>query len=45
MIELIETCRNFAGVLFWLLADLFLVMIWAAVFVAVLAFIPNWLGE
>ena len=45
MIELLEVCRNFAGVLFWLLADLFLVMIWAAVFVAVLTFILNWLGE
>ena len=45
MIELLEVCRNFAGVLFWLLADLFLMIIWAAVFVAFLAFIQNWLGK
>ena len=45
MIELIETCRNFAGVLFWLLADLFLMMIWAAVLVAVLVFILKGLRE
>lgn len=45
MIEFIEACRNFAGVLFWLLADLFLLMIWAAVLVAVLVFVLKWLGE
>jgi len=45
MIEFIEYCRNFAGVLFWLLADLFLLMIWAAVLVAVLVFVLKWLGE
>lgn len=45
MIEFVEACRNWAGVMFWLLADLFLMMIWAAVLVAALMFVINWLRD
>lgn len=45
MIETVATLRLVAGLLFWLLADFILVLVWAAVIFGVVLSIVKWSVE
>ena len=41
--EAVEALRLAAGVMFWLLADVFLVLVWAGVLVIIIGGIVKWI--
>ena len=43
MIEAVENLRLIAGLMFWLLADIFLMLIWVAVIIFIVAVIVKWM--